>query len=182
MGRGSGKTRQERSSLSKRAFPEGGDTITSLSVPSRADTRPHPLIPSEATERELSDYSSGFCHLFALAMHQNHGWQIRGIGEFADEYSSWPWKELGGIPNHIYCLNHQGLPVDANGAFASEQDIQQFYRHQHEGFNKRLVSVDVTEEDIRGELVERGYKYIDEQELEQNLKVVKRLKLDALEA
>jgi hypothetical protein len=116
------------------------------------DGRGVPLVQSVATEREISDLRGGFCHLHALELHRRHGWRLRGLGRPADEYSSLPFRGLGEI-RHVYCLNDEGLPVDVNGLFASEEAIRRFYAHQH-AHGEELASTDLTEEDVRGPLYE----------------------------
>jgi hypothetical protein len=123
------------------------------------DGRGLPMIASSATPRQLEDFRHGFCHFLALELHDRHGWRLRALGSSlpADEYSISPWRGLNSAPSHIYCLREDGLPVDVNGVFASEAAIRRFYADQH-NHDEALLSVDVSAEDVRGELCER-YHY-----------------------
>lgn len=127
-----------------------------MSVASATDDRGQPLIVSSATQRQLQDFSSGFCHLLALALHQRHGWQLRCLGQPQDEYSSDPWNGLNYAPRHVYCLREDGRPIDVAGVFADEQAICRYYAHQHTA-NESLICRPITEAEIRNLLPERGF-------------------------
>ena len=116
---------------------------------------------SSATSAQLEDFTSGFCDMLALALHERHGWALRGIGVPGDSARADSWNAadgaLDGPPWHIYCLNDDGLPVDVCGVFASEAALRRFYA----ALNPTLISVDVTAEDI----AERLYGDVTEHDL-----------------
>src|ERR1035437_6534824 len=123
MGSGKGKTRRAKSAANIGQAVPGSDV----------DPRGAPMLPSGAPDYHIKDFSTGFCHLFALALHERYGWKLRALGEPEDEYSLHPWGAgMGSSITHVYCLNKQGLPVDVNGTFASEEAIQHFYTHELE--------------------------------------------------
>ena len=95
------------------------------------DGRGLPLIASAASDAQVQTFTRGMCHVFALALHELHGFRLRALGRPADEYSLRPWRGLSGVPDHVYCLTDSGLPVDVVGVFASEPAIQREWTVKH---------------------------------------------------
>src|ERR1035437_1976895 len=167
MGSGKGKTRRAKSAANIGQAVPGSDV----------DPRGAPMLPSGAPDYHIKDFSTGFCHLFALALHERYGWKLRALGEPEDEYSLHPWGAgMGSSITHVYCLNKQGLPVDVNGTFGSEEAIQHFYTHELEP-DAKMLSIDISEDEIRSKLVDRGYTQVRESEMKLTRKVVKKLAL-----
>jgi hypothetical protein len=117
--------------------------------------------------------------MLALELHARHGWQMRGLAPPADKYSMNPWRGLNNIPDHVYCLREDGLPVDVNGVFASEAAIHRFYAHQHNP-DEQLLSIDLSLEDFESYLYEHGYRRPYDVEQEFIERHVQNLALDQL--
>lgn len=153
----------------------------SQALPLADDGRGVPVVLSAATERERSDYSQGFGHAFALALHDRYGWPLRGVGDPADEHSARPYRGLSYLPDQVYCLTPEGYPVDIFGVHRCEAALQRFYAHQH-AHDEAKLSIDLTREQVADELPERGYRPLYPGVYEQTAAVVERLDYPALVA
>ena len=144
------------------------------------DARGRPLRCSRASAVQTRDLGGGYCHALALVLHERHGWPLRALGRPADEFSFTPWSGLSRIPDHVYCLRDDGLPVDVYGLFADEAAICRFYAHQHNP-DEQKISVALSAEQLR-DLADLGFSPLYEQALDYARQAADELALHELEA
>ena len=140
------------------------------------DERGAPLVCSRASAKQVDQFASGFCHVFALALHRRYGWRLRALGDPADEYSLHPWNGISSLPDHVYCLRDDGSPVDIHGLWADEVAIRRFFARE-ECPDEVKVSVGISEEQLLHELPAIGYPRILDKDMQDAIQVVEGLAL-----
>ena len=68
------------------------------------------FLPGTASEGQIAEYSEGFCHVFAIALHKEFGWSMLVV---TDDNEVW-WEDEDDPDNFIPAVNHV-YAVDANG-------------------------------------------------------------------
>lgn len=142
------------------------------------DERGKPLVCSQATAKEQDQFCNGFCHTFALALHEYYGWQLRALGHPNEIGWKHSWNGLSYLPKHLYCLREDGRPTDIHGVFANEEAIRRFFLSK-DALNEPQISVDTNQSQIM-DLPNLGYPRIFEDDLKYAKKVIERLALDKL--
>lgn len=95
--------------------------------------------------RDFDHYTSGACHVFAIALHRTFGWEMVAMTDFSEPYA---YDAAGDIemPSvwHVYCRDGNGDLHDVTGVRAG-QDWPVHFREVFPHCDVDQVSLDVCE-------------------------------------
>lgn len=104
---------------------------------------------SEASDGEVSLYTKGFCHVFALALHRRLGGHLLVITDEAEPY----WQDPADADNciatvvHVYAVDPRGNAWDIRGVRPAEKIPSEIARYHPD--TQQYSSDENSEEELR---------------------------------
>ncbi len=107
------------------------------------------ITESQASPTEINDYTSGNCHVFAVALHRMTGWPIHLVLDDGDPYWVDPEDDSSWIAStvHAFCVDGQDQFWDIKGVRPRNDIFKEMTMwHEISEYNSRLLW---NEDDLR---------------------------------
>lgn len=91
----------------------------------------------------IEDFQDGYCHIFAIALHLQYGYEIEVILEERPICSETIALRMGIGLVHAYCLHHSYDVIDAKGRREREQVHAEYRPLSENSFVQKMTAEDL---------------------------------------
>ncbi|AQT06286.1 hypothetical protein [Acetobacter persici] len=124
------------------------------------------LRESLASRDEIEDYSSGGCHILAIALHRRYGWPLLAVESTEERYWEDPEDDDNYLPSilHVYAIDPDGFAWDIRGARPDTdalQDAADFFGENPADWSTDLIAREEWIQHLVGYWSEEGEEPID---------------------
>lgn len=138
----------------------------------------HFVFVSQATEDDIDQYTTGECHVFAVALHRRFGWPMMTVLDYGEPYWENPEDSEDFIPAvcHVFAIDPDGHAWDVMGVRKREdvrEEVESWcsisdYVAEYLSVEDELAPyVGVWGEDEEGNLIDRPLHAFTEKDVEE---------------